>query len=334
MRVSAWWRGLRARFRPQLQGDATPGLALPPGDAVAERLARLLPFSVDALEMGSAMGWRRRTHLVVATDGAGRRTRLVLKHVKDLWHAAFYEEILRPLGLNSPAVYGHVDIAGRYYVVMEYIPHQHVNVRHARQLRQTAGWLAHKDAVCGSSLAWMRDSTSWNSLPLAGAVVEQCLEIIRRGVEDGEGGPLAPSLQFVLDRRSVIADLAADVFQNSPSTLCHFDFHPPNVLVGRKERRGELFVVDWSPPHIDSVCIDLAQFVGSVPGPLRRGVLDSYYSQVDFPRFEEIFRRAQLLNQFYYVTWDVQMIRGGRRDLLGSPQFHRRLALVKTALQP
>ena len=106
-------------------------------------------------------------------------------------------------------------------------------------------------------------------------------------------------------------------------TIVHGDLHMSNVLFGEDESTNELFVIDWTQPHIGSVTKDLASLYDNAPNNIKTELLKTYRSQIDFPHFDEMFAKAKVLRDIGYLSWMAEMINEGQQEEIDHNELDR-----------
>ena len=111
--------------------------------------------------------------------------------------------------------------------------------------------------------------------------------------------------------------------QAGVQTVVHGDLHMSNILFGADEANNELFVIDWTQPHIGSVTKDLASLYDNAPINVKSELVKMYRQQVDFPHFDELFAKAKVLRDLGYLSWMVWMINEGQKEEIGQNELDR-----------
>jgi thiamine kinase-like enzyme len=106
-------------------------------------------------------------------------------------------------------------------------------------------------------------------------------------------------------------------------TVVHGDLHLSNVLFGEKETENEVFVIDWTQPHIGSVTKDLASLYDNAPNNTKEALLNRYRKQINFPSFDEMFAKAKLLRDIGYLAWMAEMICANGRESIAQHELDR-----------
>lgn len=274
------------------------------------------------------------------SDQASTSRTIVLKKVDSARDFQFYRAILEPYELDSPRMFGQVPTRDGYLLAIEYIPSVETGSWDHDRFVQAAAWLARKDRIVrerfseilGTGLVAFRPDR-----PPFMRTIADCLAVLQRGAER----TLSPLLSSawtrqILDRQEQLHDFAMQVFRRGPLTLCHRDFHLRNILFPANDA-GRLYVIDWSHPEIDSVCLDLARLVHTAPAGIRRSLIDTYRSGNDFDCFDEVYRQAEALMALAHFAWSFSAILEGRRGSLTANEVlkMRRLQThLATALRP
>lgn len=106
-------------------------------------------------------------------------------------------------------------------------------------------------------------------------------------------------------------------------TVVHGDLNLENILFGEDETKNELFVIDWTQPHIGSVTKDLASLFDNAPDDLKSELIQTYRKQIDFHNFDQIFTKAKVLRDIGYLSWMVWMINVGQGGEIAKTELDR-----------
>lgn len=350
--VARVFAGLGRVRRPGRRRSAPTGVQTGPAKSTfAQR------FAVDSVDLRAVLSEILGTEVRRATaefqegqsgnvqrvrfsDRTGTFRTIVLKKVDSARDFEFYRAILEPYGLDSPRMLGQVPVRDGYLLAIEYIPSVDAGSRDHDRFVQAAAWLAKKDRIvserlpeilAGGLVAFQPDR------PPFVQTIADCLAVLQRGAERALS-PLVSAAwtRQILDRREQLHDFALQVFHRGPLTICHRDFHLRNILFPAGDA-GRLYVIDWSHPEIDSVCLDLARLVHTAPAPIRPSLLDTYRSRNDFDGFDEVYRQAEVLMALAHFAWSFSAILEGRRGSLTAAEVQklRRLQThLATALRP
>ena len=299
---------------------------------VSLRLCELLRTPVRDLTSEFSEGQTGNVHRVQFRDGSGTPRRVVLKKVDSGFEYDFYRRVLEPLALDAPKMHGHVETSTGRFVVMDYVPHEPARWTDYDKHRTATRWLAKKDRIVKDNFQSILDArlmTFARDQPPLVHTIEDCIEILRKGVERNVSPLLSPLLlHAIVRRRQLLHELAAAVFANSRLTVCHRDFHLKNVLFP-VDNPTSVYVIDWSNPEIDSVCVDLARLVLLAPPPVRRELIDIYRSSIDFEGFEESYRQAELIMTLVQFAWTFSPLLEARRHPFSPAELRKARALQR-----
>ena len=312
-------RTLLGAPRPSQPSAATPAIFAQQWRidtaAVAVSLSELLNETVERVTAEFQEGQSGSVHSIEFEAGGARR-RLVLKKVENERYYDFYRAVLDPLRLDSPRIYGHIrDAAGSLLLVMEHINHVPARFSDGPRLVAAAEWLAKKDTIVHEHFERLRGLGMLAfdpDRPPSARTVDECLDILRTAVER-QTSPLlsAAWVQRLVERKQALYECGRVIFRGR-LTLCHRDFHVRNILFPPAPGAG-VYVVDWSDPTIDSVCLDLARLVGTAPESFRDALIHAYRSRITVPAFAETYRRAEVLILLAQFAWGFSTIIHRRR---------------------
>lgn len=193
----------------------------------------------------------------------------------------FYKDILEPYNLDSPKMYGHIEVDNRTLLVMDYIPHETSDRESEQKYKRAIDWLIKKDSILSKGLNRI------GYLPCIRSDIwgpDQWLDLVHRGVE-AKVHPLLTK-RFLEKLKNKFLKII-NKLKEGKQTICHNDFHIYNILFGEKKRAAEISVIDWTLPNIGSVCVDLARLIYYAPNPIKSDLLERYRSQIHFKGIEE-----------------------------------------------
>jgi glycosyltransferase involved in cell wall biosynthesis len=293
---------------------------------ISAGLSERLQVEIKSVTAEFQAGQSGSVHRVEFLDAAGERRSVVLKDVEDERDYTFYQRILEPFNLDSPHMFGHITAGDRLLLVMDYIPHAPVRFSAHDRFVQAARWLAKKDRIVHDNFHAIISTgyfTFDSARPPFTRTIEDCIDIIRRGVERAISPLLSRAfLRCLRQRLPLLYDYAGKIFRAGPLTVCHRDFHIKNILFP-SEDAGRIYVVDWSRPEIDSVCIDLARLVLTAPLEIRDRLIEVYREGVDFEDFEAMYDRAELLVALTQFAWGFSVILEGRRGAFSTSEVRK-----------
>ncbi len=299
-------------------------------------LTELLRVPVRELSLEFSAGQSGNVHRVQFRVASDVSRTVVLKKVESTFEYAFYQRILEPLGLDAPKAHGHVVTSSGRFLVTDYVAHEPARWTDHDKFRTAARWLAKKDRLVHEHFQSILDTRLLKfprDRPPLQDSIEDAIDIVRRGVERKVSPLLSPLLlQSLVERRHVLHGLAADIFTKSRLTICHRDFHLQNVLFPL-ENRASVFVIDWSKPEVDSVCVDLARFVLLAPPPIRAELVAIYRSHVDFDGFEERYRQTESVMTLLQFAWTFSVILDGRRGPLNPAELRKARTVQRSLVE-
>ena len=250
---------------------------------------------------------------VSALDNERNEYPLILKRRSDDRDYRLYKHYLEPFRLNSPRIYGHVEIDGQGFVVMDYIRHVPPNWGDRGCYLEAVRWLINKDLITSRNLSSIRSLDCLGEMKYFG--VDYWLPIFERWYKDSKHDNQSEQIWSIVDgNRRRIAEYIDDLNESGPQTVVHGDFGMGNILFGDEEYKNMLYVIDWTEPHIGSVTNDLAHLYDNAPINVKGELITTYREHIDFHRFEDIFGKARVLRDLGYLAWMVEKINEGERE--------------------
>ena len=303
---------------------------------VSLRLSELLRVPVRELISKFSAGQSGNVHRVQFRGASEVPRTVVLKKVESTFEYEFYRQILEPLGLDAPKAHGHVVTSSGLFLVMDYVAHEPTRWADHDKFRTAARWLANKDRLVHENFKRVLNTGllkfARHRPPLQDCI-EDAIDIVRKGVEHKVSPLLSPLLlQGLVQRRQLLHRLAADIFTKSRLTICHRDFHLQNVLFPL-DNPSMVYVIDWSNPEVDSVCVDLARFVLLAPPPIRAELVAIYRSHVDFDGFEERYRQTESVMTLLQFAWSFSVILDGRRGPLNPAELRKARTVQRSLVE-
>ncbi len=236
---------------------------------------------------------------------------VIIKKVANSSSYLFYKEILEPLKLDSPKMYGTVETEDGLFLVMEYIPHKPISWTDEERFTRAVNWLVKKDSIIYNNFSKVRESAYMKSLPASPPFrsrIDECLEIVAKGV-DLKVSPMisTPLVEAFRNKQECLYELSRCLSVRGRTTVSHYDFQMHNILFASEAKEGKIYVIDWAEPKIDSVCMDLIGLVHCAPTGIRQKVIELYRSQVDCENFETTYAQSELLVDLSELAWTVEM---------------------------
>lgn len=231
----------------------------------------------------------------------------ILKEIRDPSEFHFYESVLEPYKLDSPKMYGFIDVDHRLFMVMEEIPQENNHLDPKKKYELAIDWLIRKDSMAYDKLHYI-SSLSLTFIETKIWGTKQWLELICNGMESGIHPRLTePTFRLIRTNFNEVEY----TLKRGRQTLCHNDFQMGNILFRSHKESNRIYVIDWTYPNIASVCIDLATLTHAAPASFKPYLLDRYRSQIDFEEFDEIYKCAESYAKLCDFAWMVDSLMKG-----------------------
>jgi hypothetical protein len=127
----------------------------------------------------------------------------------------------------------------------------------------------------------------------------------------------------VTANRNRIDEYIDKLNEEGVQTVVHGDLALDNILFGEDESDNELFVIDWTQPHISSVTKDLVGLYDSAPDNVKSEIIETYKKQIDFHQFDEMFAKVKVLRDIGYLSWMAWMINVGQKEEIAQTELDR-----------
>lgn len=292
-------------------------------DHVIKQLSQLLDLELSHVQLGVQEGVSSTTlHLVSAFDSTQTRHRLILKQQQDHSAFRFYMHYLQPFKLNSPREYGYIDSDGQAFLVMDYIPHATPNWSDSNGYIKAVQWLTRKDLVTVHHLDSLRNLDCFGRMEYYG-VPYWLAELEQLSKVSAPNSQIRQIVRTIRANQTRIDTYIEELNSAGAQTVVHGDLHLSNVLFGEGDHASELFVIDWTEPHIGSVTKDLASLYDNAPRAIKAELIKLYRSEIDFPGFDELFAKARLLRDIGYLSWMAGMISAKAQQEIDQNELER-----------
>jgi aminoglycoside phosphotransferase (APT) family kinase protein len=182
----------------------------------------------------------------------------------------FYKHYLEPYNLDSPKQYGYIEPNGQRFLVMDYIRHVPPNWGDGDRYLEAVKWLIKKDLVTSQHLDSIRKLDCLEEMDYYG--IEYWLPIFQKWHNDSASSQARDIWSIVSRNQHRIHQYVSDLSQTGAQTVVHGDLQMDNVLFA--EAGGEIFVIDWTEPHLSSVTKDLASLYDNAPIGVKDQLID------------------------------------------------------------
>jgi aminoglycoside phosphotransferase (APT) family kinase protein len=301
-------------------------------DHVTKQLSQLLGLEIAHIQFEEQMeGSPAAVHMVSLFDRAQTKHRLVIKGQEDQTAFCLYTHYLKPFDLNSPKHYGYIDVDGQPFLVMDHVQHTTPNWSDSNGYFKAVEWLIKKDLVTSQHLESIRNLDCFGEMKYYG--VQYWLSLFERWSQDSSSKAQARHIwRIVHANQSRIDTYIGELNSLGTQTVVHGDMHLSNVLFGENKIENEVFVIDWTQPHIGSVTKDLASLYDNAPGNIKEELLNRYRQQIYFPSFNEMFAKAKLLRDIGYLSWMAEMICANGREAMDQHELDRVMQSIMRSL--
>lgn len=276
-------------------------------DDITSQLAQLLGRDIAHLDLEARPEAIPATvYFLSLVDRDQHRSRLVLKAQEDQSALLLYTHYLKPCDLNSPHYYGYLIVDGQPLLVMDYVHHAPPDWSDPQGYLRAVDWLIKKDQVTAPHLDALRPLACFGERKYSG-VPYWFAQFERWAAAD-----LAPVprqlCRLVATQQPRIDGALQALTTAAPLTVVHGDLHLSNLLFGVAAEADQLFVLDWTQPHLGSVLTDLVHLVDNAPTAIKAALLTRYRQQIAVPDFAELFVHAHLIRDLGYLAWMADVI--------------------------
>jgi aminoglycoside phosphotransferase (APT) family kinase protein len=299
---------------------------------IARQLSQLLGLEISEVQSEDLEGdISTILRIISVSDRFQTKRRFVLKKQDDRTAFRFYTHYLKPFDLNSPKEYGYISIDGQDFLVMDYVSHTQPDWSDSNGYLRAAQWLIKKDLVTAQHLSSIRSLDCFGEMEYYG--VQYWLSELKKWAENSPSNSQARHvLRTVHMNQARIDTYIKQLNSAGVQTVVHGDLHLSNILFGDEGFEDELFVIDWTEPHIGSVTKDLASLYDNAPRAIKEELIKVYREQIDFPAFDEMFAKAKLLRDIGYLSWMAGVIAAEGREAIDQNELDRVVESINIAL--
>jgi thiamine kinase-like enzyme len=270
--------------------------------------------------------------MVSVLDSVQIKHRFVLKEQENRAAFCLYTHYLKPFDLNSPKQYGYIDVDDQLFLVMDYVQHLIPNWSDSNSYLKALDWLIKKDVVTSQHVDSLRKLECFGEITYDG--VQDWLSQFERWSQDSLANSQAWHIwRIVHANQSRIETYREELHSVGLQTVVHGDIHLSNVLFGANEFENEVFVIDWTQPHIGSVTTDLAHLYDNAPSNIKQALLSLYRKRINFPSFDEMFVKAKLIRDIGYLSWMAGMICDHGQEAMDQQEIDRVMQSITRSLE-
>lgn len=244
---------------------------------------------------------------VCVVDKRQREYPLILKREESDVSYRLYQHYLEPYHLNSPKEYGYIEIAGQRFLVMDYVGHLPTAWEDRAAHMKAIKWLVKKDLITQQNMDSVRKLDCLGIMPYYG--MDYWMSEFEEWYKNSKSSSQAKDVWMCVNaNRNRVNEYIDELNEEGMQTVVHGDLYLDNILLSEDESNHELFVIDWTQPHISSVTKDLVGLYDTAPDDLKREIIETYRKQIDFPQFDVLFAKAKVLRDIGYLSWMAWMI--------------------------
>lgn len=236
-----------------------------------------------------------------------------LKEIEDQKEYLVYSELICPMGIPTPQVYGILTDSSHSFLLMECVDHTKTRWEDARAYFDSLDLLTKKDQLARSNLSVIINS------PLVDKGVDYD-RIIRNVSKIGEGkdmgihGSYRSLSDYLQTSEKKLMFMQHMLSSQGTLTMCHNDFHLNNVIFSSTDTKA--YLIDWTKPSIGSVFIDLAKMVNIAPDKCRRSLIEYYEQRMAPERADELYPLAEAYDHLGVISWAVDAVKSRKDEVL------------------
>lgn len=243
----------------------------------------------------------------------GKTEDYFLKRIEDQLELMVYSELIFPLGISAPRVYGILTDSSQSFLLMEYVDHAKPQWEDESAYFSSLDLLIEKDQLARDKWSTVRK----NPLVYNGVNYNR---IIRNVFKISEGkkmgihnsyGNLSDYLQRSERKLRYMKHMLSS---RGTLTLCHNDFHLNNVVFSKTPHKA--YLIDWTKPSTGSVFIDLAKMVNIAPDKCQKNLIEYYEQKMVPERVDELYPLAEAYDHLGVISWAVDAVKSQREEVL------------------
>jgi hypothetical protein len=299
---------------------------------IVEQLSQLLNTEIfpgsTVPHQGGSSGTVRK---VTVLDKDQNEKAFILKYQENDLAFPLYQYYLQPYHLNSPKEYGYIQVEGQRFLVLDYISHAPADWEDGGNYLVAVKWLIKKDLITSKNIDELRTLDCFGKMEYYGN--EYWLPEFEEWFKNSPGNPLAEAVwRTMCANQNRIKETIRQLDEEGIQTVVHGDLQLSNILFTQGGADPELFVIDWTQPHISSVTKDLASLYDNAPGNVKNELVKTYQQQIDFTGFDEVFSKAKVLRDIGYLSWMAWMVNSGQKEEIAQSELNRVAASLVLSL--
>ncbi|MFW5720278.1 MAG: phosphotransferase [Candidatus Dojkabacteria bacterium] len=253
-----------------------------------KEISSLLKVELKDLEFDYEKGFQK-VNEITAIDLQGNKTPLILKRRKDRSEFAFYEEFLSKYDVDSPKWYGYIQINEYSFLLIKRVAYMQPMWGGYASTKLALKWLIKKDTICQQHAESIKKMTSLGKMQWYG--IDDWMYEIEVGSKNKVHPIMTEDFWDLLSSQvSPLQDVLKSLENSNHSTISHGDLQMGNILFAT-DSSTKVYVIDWTQPHVTSMCRDVAQLVDYVPENQRLELIEAYKKEFYFEEFEQECRR-------------------------------------------
>lgn len=257
-------------------------------------------------------GFSGKAHRLSLIKGDKTET-YFLKEIEDQKEYLVYSELICPLGIPAPRVYGILRDASHSFLLMEYIDHVKTQWDDEKAYFNSLDLLIKKDQLARSNWTIIRKSPLVYDGVDYNRIIRNVLKI-SEGKDMGIHGSYSSLNGYLQRSERRLMCMQRMLSSQGTLTMCHNDFHLNNVIFSRTNNQACL--TDWTKPSIGSAFIDLAKLVNIAPDKCQRSLIEYYEERIAPEKADELYPLAEAYDHLGVISWAVDAVKSRKDEVL------------------
>lgn len=173
-------------------------------------------------------------------------------------------------------------------------------------------WLIKKDKICQQNTYQINQMTSLGKMQWYG--IPDWIYEFEVGIKNKLNSVITEEfLNLLYLKKDQLQNILSSLENSDHKTICHGDPQMGNILL-TDESLEKVYVIDWTQPHLTSICRDLAQLFNYLPENQKQELITEYKKEFNFENFDKEFENAVIIRDLSYLSWMIMMSNEGEDE--------------------
>lgn len=244
-----------------------------------------------------------------------------IKEIEDQREYLLYTELICPMGISAPQVYGILRDGIAQFLLMEHVDHVKTRWEDEKAYYDSIDLLIKKDQLARSNWSIIKKSPLVNNGIDYGKIIRNVSKI-HEGRNMGIHSSYNSLSDYLQRSEKKLMYMQHMLSSEGTLTMCHNDFHLNNVIFSRTN--GKVYLIDWTKPSVGSVFIDLAKMVNIAPDKYQRNLIEYYEQRLTPEKFNELYPLAEAYDHLGVISWVVDAVKARKKEILQFINFDQK----------